>query len=111
MLDVDLSTTEGIPAMRDGAKSKSGNTLMKYGMWVCCAVMLLPVVWYFAAGGTYGGLSGKIAAFAPLFLCVGAHLLMFKLMGKSCHGESDDARTADERVADARRGGIARAVK
>jgi len=100
----------------DTNSSKSGNTLMKYGMWACCAVMLLPVVWYFAAGGTYGGLTGKIAAFAPLLLCVGAHLLMFTLMGKSCHGESHDARTADartadERIGDARRGGTARAVK
>ena len=36
---------------------------------------------------------------------------MFKMMGKSCHGESDDARTADGRIADARRGGRVRAME
>ena len=95
----------------DTNRTKSGSALMKYGMWACCAVMLLLVVWYFAAGGAAGGLTQKIVAFAPILLCVGAHFLMFKMMGKSCHGESDDARTADRRIADARRGGTARAVE
>ena len=95
----------------DANRTKSGNMLMKYGMWACCAVMLLPVVWYFAAGGADGGLTRKIAAFAPILLCVGAHFVMFKMMGKSCHGESDDAKTADRRIADARRGGRAHAVE
>ena len=95
----------------DAHRSKSGSTLMKYGMWACCALMLLPVVWYFAAGGADGGLTQKIFAFAPILLCVGAHFLMFKMMGKSCHGESDDARTADGRIADTQRGGRVRAVE
>ena len=95
----------------DTHRSKSGGTLMKYGMWACCALMLLPVVWYFAAGGADGGLTQKIVAFAPILLCVGAHFLMFKTMGKSCHGESDDARTADGRIDDARRDGRMRAVE
>ena len=95
----------------DTNRSKSGHTLMKYGMWACCAIMLLPVVWYFATGGADGGLRQKIVAFAPILLCVGAHFLMFKMMGKSCHGESDDTRTADRRIADTRRGRTARVVE
>ena len=59
---------------------------MKLGMIACCVVMFLPIIAFFAAGGTLAGVSGNLAAFAPLLLCVGAHLLMFKLMGKSCHG-------------------------
>ena len=59
--------------------------LMHYGMMACCAVMLLPVAGFFLAGGTLAGMWGNAAAFAPLLLCVGAHLVMFKVMGKSCH--------------------------
>ena len=95
----------------DTHRSKFGGTLMKYGMWACCALMLLPVVWYFAAGDADGGLTQNIVAFAPILLCVGAHFLMFKTMGESCHGESDDEKTADGRIADARRGARVRAVE
>ena len=95
----------------DTNRVKSGHALMKYGMWACCAVMFLAVAGYFLAGGADGGLTGKIAAFVPLLLCVGAHFVMFKMLGKSCHGASDDARTADGRIADARRGGRMRAVE
>ena len=95
----------------DTNRTKSGSALMNYGMWACCALMLLPVVWYFSAGGADGGLTQKIVAFAPILLCVGAHFLMFKMMGKSCHGESDYTGTADRRIADARRGRTARVVE
>ena len=94
----------------DTNRAKSGHALMKYGMWACCAVMLLAVAGYFLAGDTDGGMTGKIAAFAPLLLCVGAHFVMFKMMGRSCHGASDDAKTTDARIADARRSGTAAAV-
>ena len=95
----------------DTNRANSGHALMKYGMWACCVVMFLSVAGYFLAGGTEGGLTGKIAAFAPLLLCVGAHFVMFKMMGKSCHGASDNASTAEKRIADARRGGTVRAVE
>ena len=59
---------------------------MKLGMFACCIVMVVPIVAYFAAGGALAGVTGNITAFAPLLLCAGMHLLMFKLMGRSCHG-------------------------
>lgn len=67
------------------------NSLAKLGMFACCIIMALPILAYFAAGGTLAGATGNLAAFAPLLLCAGAHLLMFKLMGKSCHGAQKDA--------------------
>ena len=94
----------------DTSRRESGNARMKYGMWACCALMLVPVVWYFTAGGADGGLVQSFVAFAPLLLCVGAHFLMHRVTGKSCHGESHDARREDKQVADARRGGTARAM-
>lgn len=79
----------------DNKKAGTNGTekLMKYGMWACCAVMLLPVVAYLVAGGASSG-AGGLATFAPLLLCVGAHVLMHRFMGKSCHGK---AREEDER--------------
>lgn len=74
-------------------RAASGN-LMKYGMWACCAVMLLPVAGYFVAGGFSAGAGNSIAAFAPLLLCVGAHFVMHRFMGKSCHGTVKDKDTA-----------------
>lgn len=59
---------------------------MKLGMFACCIVMVVPIVAYFAAGGALAGVTGNITAFAPLLLCAGLHLLMFKLMGKPCQG-------------------------
>lgn len=76
-----------------GRKSTVHNKVMKFGMIACCAVMVLPIVAFFAAGGALGGVTGNIAAFAPLALCLGAHVLMFKLMGKSCHSSD---KTAEE---------------
>lgn len=64
--------------------------LMHYGMMACCAIMLLPIIGYFVAGGSLGGLWNNSAAFLPLLLCVGAHFVMHKVMGKSCHGTSED---------------------
>ena len=40
------------------------STLMRYGMWVCCAVMLLPVAAYFFAGGSLSGVLGNAGVFA-----------------------------------------------
>ncbi|MHC4434199.1 MAG: DUF2933 domain-containing protein [Planctomycetota bacterium] len=74
-------------------RAASGN-LMKYGMWACCAVMLLPVAAYLAAGGLSAGAMNSIATFAPLLLCVGAHFVMHRFMGKSCHGASKDKGAA-----------------
>ena len=73
----------------DGYAAKGSGKLMHWGMMACCAAMLLPIAGYFIGGGTLSGLGSNSLAFAPLVLCVGAHLVMHKMMGKSCH--SDDA--------------------
>ncbi|WP_236939999.1 DUF2933 domain-containing protein [Falsihalocynthiibacter arcticus] len=48
--------------------------------------MLIPIGGYFLAGGTLTGLGSNLIAFAPIILCVGAHIFMHKVMGKKCHG-------------------------
>lgn len=82
-------------------RRKFSNALMKYGMWVCCAVMLLPVVGFLVVNGADNGVTQEIAMFIPILLCIAAHLAMFKKMGNSCHGKSDDIRTTENRIVDA----------
>ncbi|MCX8951883.1 DUF2933 domain-containing protein [Ruegeria sp. NA] len=76
----------------------TGGKIMKWGMMSCCIVMVTPIALYFIAGGMVGGLSDSLSLFAPLILCVGAHFLLHKAMGKSCHStnsESDRPKATD----------------
>lgn len=69
---------------------------LKLGMAACCAAMLVPVGAYVLGGGAVTSLGAAATALAPILLCLGAHGLMFVLMGRSCHG---DARTRIEPAA------------
>lgn len=77
------------------AGQAGSDKIMKYGMWACCAVMLLPLGAFLVSGGASGG-AGGLATLAPIVLCVGAHLVMHRFMGKSCHGKAEDAETKAE---------------
>ncbi len=68
---------------------------MKWGMAVCCSVMLLPIAAFLIGGGTIAGLWSNATVFAPIALCIGAHVLMFKMMGKSCHAPAKKTQTED----------------
>ncbi|TDT72695.1 Protein of unknown function (DUF2933) [Litoreibacter halocynthiae] len=74
----------------DTQKSSTPSKVMHYGMIACCAVMLLPVALFFVAGGSIAGLWANVSLFVPIALCVGVHILMFKMMGKSCHGSKKE---------------------
>ncbi|WP_234992373.1 DUF2933 domain-containing protein [Roseisalinus antarcticus] len=73
----------------------SGGGGMKLGMLACCAVMLLPLGAFLLAGGTLGGLASNLGLLAPLALCLGAHVVMHRMMGKSCHDSEADTRQQD----------------
>ena len=74
----------------DTENIKGRSALMKYAMWACCAVMVLPLAGYLVSGGTVSGLWQNVWVFAPLLLCVAVHLVLCKMiMGKSCHSASD----------------------
>ncbi len=74
--------------MSDQEKQPQNSKMMHVGMWVCCAVMLLPLLVFFARGGSFSGLQNSLGVLAPIALCLGAHGVMFFFMGKSCHGGS-----------------------
>ena len=60
--------------------------------------MLIPVAGFFLAGGAGAGISQTLTAFAPLLLCVGAHLVMHKVMGKSCHGGEEAKKSSKSAI-------------
>ena len=74
----------------DDRKPAQSGKLMHYGMMICCTLMLLPIATFFLAGGTIAGLWTNLGLFAPIALCIGAHFVMFKMMGKSCHGSKNE---------------------
>jgi len=84
----------------DQQETTGSSRLMHYGMMVCCAVMLAPVAAFLLAGGTIAGMWSNLGLFAPIALCIGAHVLMFKMMGKSCH--STEKKQDRDPIADAR---------
>ena len=73
--------------MSDQQYQPQKSKIMHVGMWVCCAVMLLPLLAFFARGGTLSGLQDSLGVFAPIVLCLAAHGVMLFFMGKSCHGD------------------------
>lgn len=75
-------------------KPAAPSKLMHYGMVICCTVMLLPIALFFLAGGSIVGLWANLGLVAPIALCVGIHVVMFKMMGKSCHGSKDKTASA-----------------
>jgi hypothetical protein len=79
----------------DQQNQKIPKGLVKYGMMACCAVMLVPVAGIVIAGGSISTLWANTSALAPIALCLGAHVLMFKVMAKSCHGSKDEKVQAD----------------
>ena len=78
----------------------TGTKIMHAGMWICCAVMVLPLLVFFAGGGTISGLSTSLGVLAPILLCLAAHGVMFLFMGKSCHGtrQPSDALSPEKRA-------------
>ena len=82
-------------ASKDGAAPGGPVTkrslFMRYGMLFCCIAMMLPIAGYLLSGGTFGGLLDNLALVVPLVACVGMHLVLHRLTGKSCHGGHDES--------------------
>ena len=73
----------------------AGGKGVKFGMMACCAVMLVPLGAFLLAGGTLGGLGSNVGLLVPLALCLGAHVVMHRMMGRSCHDSAADTRQED----------------
>ncbi len=64
--------------------ARSGRSGMHWMMWVCCTVMVLPLVFFIANGGSLKNPGALLTAVLPIGLCVGAHFLLHRLVGQSC---------------------------
>lgn len=67
-------------------------TGMKVGMMICCTIMVIPIIGYLVAGGSFALGGGSLSAAVPLVACLAVHGLMFVVMGKSCHGDKTETK-------------------
>ena len=95
---INRSTPAGVPEVAQihveaARPEKSGHSAF---MIICCAAMVAAFGFaLFAAPATQ---SWAVTAYSalPLVACVGAHLIMHKFMGKSCHGtDASRSKTSD----------------
>ncbi len=82
----------------DENSGKKGFGLMHAGMAFCCGIMMVPIIGFFVAGGTLASLGSNLGVLAPIALCLVAHVAMFAVMGKSCHGDKKSEKTAEEDI-------------
>ena len=91
-------------------QSQTGNRFARYGMIACCLIMVAPIAIVLLTGGVDAVL-GNIGLFLPLAACLGLHVVMHRMMGRSCHGaaESPETEAAPQQdvVPVARRGTVA----
>lgn len=71
----------------------------KWAMWACCAVMLLPLAGYLIVAQSSVTTAGLFNAVIPLGLCLGMHVAMHKMMGKSCHGKTAEIPATEQKDA------------
>ena len=82
-----------------GTTSQKEKQLGKWAMWACCTIMLLPLVGYLIVAQTSITSAGLINAALPLGFCLGMHLVMHKMMGKSCHAKPAEIPTTEQKDA------------
>jgi len=62
-------------------------------MWLCCFVMALPLAYFVMTNWENAGFWQLLLQASPLILCVGAHFILHKFMGKSCHSSHEKNET------------------
>lgn len=90
-------------------QEQTGNRFAKFGMIACCLIMAAPIAVVLLTGGVDAVL-GNIGLFLPLAACLGMHVVMHRMMGRSCHGAGSRETEADpqqDAVPIARRGTVA----
>jgi len=70
--------------------ARFGNSHMLM-MAACCAAMV--GAFFLVSGGTGGSI---LSAVVPLAGCLLMHVVMMKMMGKSCHSEHDNKQSTKE---------------
>jgi len=79
--------TQVASAPGHGTDHLGAGKMMRFAMLICCAVMVAPLAILVISGDAIGS-NGMLSLAIPMAICVGAHLLMHRLMGASCHDSS-----------------------
>ena len=64
-------------------------------MWLCCTVMIIPLFSFLLFNRSDFDVVELAFQASPLLLCIGAHLVLHKFMGKSCHSETKTSNNDD----------------
>ncbi len=67
------------------------SVLIRWMMWICCALMIVPIAIFLVGGGSVSDAGGLLRALLPLALCVGMHFLLHRFFGVNCHPTSESA--------------------
>lgn len=62
-------------------------------MWVCCGLMVIGLAIVFLAAPSDEPITTTLWSLTPLLACLGMHLLMHRLMGRSCHNSNNSRET------------------
>lgn len=84
--------------MGDKTKTATTDRVIHAGMLICCGIMVAPLVLFLLNGGAVTDILGNIGLLLPLVVCLGAHFLVHRFMGVSCHKEKE-ADSADDEYA------------
>ena len=64
-------------------------------MWLCCIVMIIPLFSFLLFSSSDFDVVELAIQAIPLLLCVGAHMVLHKFMGKSCESETQSSKNKD----------------
>ena len=74
----------------DAASGTTERSAMSSFMMLCCIAMLVAFgAFVFMAPANQSWTQTALSA-APLLACLGAHLVMHRFMGRSCHSKKED---------------------
>jgi len=79
----------GVPGVR-AQPIKSADETRKIGSWImiaCCIPMVGGAGLLLWGKGADAGWAEQLGALAPIGICLGAHLVMHKIFGRTCHGQ------------------------
>lgn len=94
-MDRNIETqSEVIKVSNTSNLNQTGNRFAKFGMAACCLIMAAPIAIVLLTGGV-GAVLGNIGLFLPLALCLGMHVIMHRMMGRSCHGAGSEQTESD----------------
>ena len=64
-------------------------------MWLCCIVMIVLLFSLLLFDSSDFDVVELVFQASPLLLCIGAHLVLHKFMGKSCHSKTKTSNNDD----------------